>query len=115
MSPYEYMHPRVLPAEEWTEHVAESVSTRRDVKACWFVTTRYLETEFDVESLQEELHVELEQPPGDGGAPKELFLELAGLIGSTQWRGGWCTFSIVPASKLPALHNAGVCLWRREP
>jgi hypothetical protein len=75
--------------------------------AAYYVTTRYL---LPPETLQDELHFELRDPPGEGGAPPDLFREVASELPSTP---DGVIFTFATKEVLPRVRQAGALLWSR--
>jgi hypothetical protein len=57
-------------------------------------------------TVQHELHLELTDPPGPAGAPRELFLEVSRLLPGLDPNG--VIFTFPPADRLPAVRRAGL-------
>jgi len=90
------------------EMCRETVDRREDVQFIWWLTAEYL----DSGSLQDELHLELVEPPGRYGASAEFFRDFE-WCGPSVGRIPFWTFT--PRSRLPRVRSlAELVTERRE-
>jgi hypothetical protein len=106
-TPREFRPPWSLPPPEWIAELAKVLEERQDLVAAHYVTTRYLQPE----AVQEELHLERREPPGEGGASAALFRDVAGVLPSSQ---EGVIFTVSTKEVLPRVREAGTVLWSRE-
>ena len=117
-TPVEFLAPRWLPPVDWIARLDTGLQPRDDVVAAWFVTTRYPADDSSSEALQEELHHELAEPPGEDGASRLFFREFSRVVPA--WRYGideprlQIVWTFPTRSLLPRVRDAGACLWSRE-
>jgi hypothetical protein len=85
----------------------KTVDERTDVRRIWWLTAEYL----DSGSLQDELHVELVEPPGRYGASTEFFRDF-------EWRawpvGRNLFWTFTPRSILPRVRAVAELLTERR-
>ena len=107
-TPCEFRPPSSIPDCGWLRRLGSLLESRGDTAAAYLVTTRY----FDPEALQDELHLELNEPPEEGGAPAALFLELGHELGEAGVSD--FVFTFPPRVILSRVRDAGALLWSRE-
>ena len=107
-TPVEFLPPTSIPDDGWLSRLALLLGGRSDIAAAYLVTTRY----FDPEGLQDELHLELNSPPEEGGAPAALFLEMGHALGEARVPN--FVFTFPTRAELSRVRGAGALLWSRE-
>ena len=104
-TPLEFLPPRSRPSAEWIGELSSMLERRQDIVAAYYVTTRYLDAP---ETLQDELHFELAEPPADGGAPPERFRDVAA---GFPWPPEGVVFTFDTRATLPRVRRVGAVLW----
>jgi len=105
-TPREFSPPRSFPSAGWVAELSAALDDRREIVAAYYVTARYLEPPSPV---QEELHLELREPPGEGGAPPQLFREFANDVLPATREG--VIFTFPTTAILPRVREAATVLW----
>jgi hypothetical protein len=77
MPPYTHVPPRNELPDEWASELRAAVGTRADIRSVYWLTTLY-DTDGG-EIAQDEIHIELVEPPADR-ASTDQFRELSRVI-----------------------------------
>ena len=106
----ELLPPRIRPEPALRDAFAAASRRRGDVAAVYAVAAMY-ELDGGEHAMQDELHVELDEPPADEGAPGEVFVAFAEdlAVGTTGF-----TFTFTPSRRLPDVRQVGGVVWRRR-
>lgn len=98
MTPQRFHEPRV-PCDPRIRRMCEAtIRARDDVRRIWWLTVEY--TDAAPSTFQDELHVELLEPPGANGAGREFFRDFAW---ATQPVGQTISYTFTPRSLLAAV------------
>jgi hypothetical protein len=108
MTPYEFLPPQSGLTEEDGAKLAAFLDGQDEIVAAYLVARRFPETDAGPGGPQGELHLELADPPPEGGAPREFFLRMALSLPLSR-----LPFTFPPKSVLPAVREAGLCVWMR--
>jgi hypothetical protein len=90
VTPTIFHAPRTPCAPAVPEMCEATIEAREDVRRVWWLTVEYPAVEpTDERRLQDELHVELVDPPGEFGASRELFREFEWARSPVGHQLGW--------------------------
>jgi hypothetical protein len=101
-----FVPPTAELPDQWVAALGDALSARDDIVAAYWVSAIYLDAPAESQA-QDELHLELRDPPVDH-APPGLFREISEVLPRSAGFPQGLSFTIPPVDVLPSVRQAGM-------